>query len=260
MVARFLRSVPLVAEPASKAFPNGGARAGCEAVLRQHLPLVRDVAHGIACRHPPRVEFDELMSWGMEGLFDAYQRYRPDKHASFRTYARFRVRGVILDNLREHDWLSRTARKKAVLFDRTRSRLEALLGRSPREDELAAALHVDIATLRGMAAQTEFGTVSFEDLSHPEHGPNEVDQHMPDRESDPLRTLLEDERAHLVAAALRRLPEKEYAALELYYRRDLTMREVAETLGLSESRVSQLHSQAVERLRAFLRPGFSPSD
>jgi len=233
------------------------AAPSCEAIVRRHLPLVRDVAYGIASRHPPRVEFEELVSWGMEGLLDAYQRYRPDKHASFRTYARFRVRGVILDNLREHDWLSRTARKKAVLLDRTRARLEGLLGRTPREDEVAAALQVDVAALRAMTTQTEFGTVSFEDLGRSDHGRGEVDQHMPDRDSDPLRALLEHERARLIAAALRRLPAKEFTALDLYYRRDLTMREVAEELGLSESRVSQLHSQAVERLRSLLRPGLS---
>jgi RNA polymerase sigma factor FliA len=236
---------------------GGVGASGCDAVLRRHLPLVRDVVHTIACRQPPRVDFDEMVSWGMEGLLDAYKRYRPDKHASFRTYARFRVRGVILDNLREHDWLSRTARKKVVLLERTRSRLEAALGRHPAEDEVAAALQVDITTLRTMAAHTEFGTVSIEDLGATESGRSEVDQHMPDRESDPLIALLGHERAQLVAAALRRLPAKEYQALDLYYRRDLTMREVADELGLSESRVSQLHSQALQRLRAFLRPSLA---
>src|SRR6185369_11039582 len=121
--------------------PSGSA----DAVLRRHLPLVRDVAHQVACRKPPHVEVDELMSWGMEGLLDAYRRFRPDKHASFRTYARFRVRGVIMDNLRERDLLSRTARRKAVLLERTRSRLEARFGRAPHEDEIAAALKIDVA-------------------------------------------------------------------------------------------------------------------
>src|SRR4029453_7060174 len=99
--SRHLR-VPL-STSATFARPSGTA----DAVLRRHLPLVRDVAHQVACRKPPHVEVDELMSWGMEGLLDAYRRFRPDKHASFRTYARFRVRGVIMDNLRERDLLSR---------------------------------------------------------------------------------------------------------------------------------------------------------
>jgi RNA polymerase sigma factor for flagellar operon FliA len=235
-------------EPASWARPTGTA----DAVLRRHLPLVRDVAHQVACRKPPHVEVDELMSWGMEGLLDAYRRFRPDKHASFRTYARFRVRGVIMDNLRERDLLSRTARRKAVLLERTRSRLEATFGRTAAEHEVAAALRIDVAKLRTMTSETEFGTVSVEDLRGTDDRPYDVDRHMPDAESDPLRTVLGRERARLVNAAIRRLPEKEHAAVALYYKSDRTMREVADTLGLSESRVSQLHSQALVRLRAIL--------
>jgi RNA polymerase sigma factor for flagellar operon FliA len=236
--------------------PSGTA----DAVLRRHLPLVRDVAHQVACRKPPHVDVDELMSWGMEGLLDAYRRFRPDKHASFRTYARFRVRGVIMDNLRERDLLSRTARRKAVLLERTRRRLEAQLGRTAGEHEVAAALKIDVAKLRAMTTETEFGTVSVEDLRGSDDRPYDVDRHMPDHESDPLRTVLGRERARLVNAAIRRLPEKEHAAVALYYKSDRTMREVADSLGLSESRVSQLHSQALARLRAILADDLLAAD
>ena len=95
--------------------PFAMPETSADAVLRRHLPLVRDVAHQVARRKPPHVEVDELVSWGMEGLLDAYRRFRPDKHASFRTYARYRVRGVIMDNLRERDLLSRTARRKTYV-------------------------------------------------------------------------------------------------------------------------------------------------
>ncbi len=239
---------------ASAAAPDPFARptGTADAVLRRHLPLVRDVAHQVAVRKPPHVDVDELMSWGMEGLLDAYRRFRPDKHASFRTYARFRVRGVIMDNLRERDLLSRTARRKAVLLERTRSRLEATLGRTPAEDEMASALKINVTKLRTMAAETDFATVSVEDLRTGNDRPHEVDRHMPDHTSDPLRTVLGRERARLVNAAIQRLPEKEHAAVMLYYKSDRTMREVADTLGLSESRVSQLHSQALVRLRGLL--------
>ncbi|MEB2284855.1 MAG: hypothetical protein B6D46_14870 [Polyangiaceae bacterium UTPRO1] len=226
--------------------------ASADAILRRHLPLVRDVAHRIACRKPPHVEIDELMSWGMEGLLDAYRRFRPDKHASFRTYARFRVRGVIMDNLRERDLLSRTARRKAVLLERTRATLEARLGRVPGEDEIAAALKIDLAKLRSMSNEAGFGTTSLEDLGHPGDRVSEIDRHLPDHAADPLRAILGRERARLVNAAIDRLPEKECAAVTLYYKSDRTMREVADSLGLSESRVSQLHSQALGRLRTLL--------
>lgn len=244
----------LTVEPqrAQAPYPACAPGANADAVLRRHLPLVRDVAHQVACRKPPHVELDELMSWGMEGLLDAYRRFRPDKHASFRTYARFRVRGVIMDNLRERDLLSRTARRKAVLLERTRAKLEAALGRVPGEDEIAAALKIDLAKLRSMTSDTEFGTVSVEDLRRPDDRVYEVDRLMPDHAADPLRAILGRERARLVNAAISRLPEKEHAAVTLYYKSDRTMREVADTLGLSESRVSQLHSQALGRLRTML--------
>jgi RNA polymerase sigma factor FliA len=248
-------SAPL-SESSTFARPSGTA----DAVLRRHLPLVRDVAHRVACRKPPHVEVDELMSWGMEGLLDAYRRFRPDKHASFRTYARFRVRGVIMDNLRERDLLSRTARRKAVLLERTRSRLEAELGRTAGEHEVATALGIDVAKLRAMTTDTEFGTVSVEDLRGSDDRAYDVDRHMPDHDSDPLRMVLGRERARLVNAAIRRLPEKEHAAVALYYKSDRTMREVADSLGLSESRVSQLHSQALLRLRAILADDLRAAD
>jgi RNA polymerase sigma factor for flagellar operon FliA len=238
--------------PPNAADPYARPTGTADAVLRRHLPLVRDVAHQVARRKPPHVEVDELMSWGMEGLLDAYRRFRPDKHASFRTYARFRVRGVIMDNLRERDLLSRTARRKAMLLMRTRAGLEATLGRTPGEQELADALKIDLAKLRTMAAETEFGTVSVEDFRMAGDRSFDVERHMPDHASDPLRTVLGRERARLVNAAIRRLPEKEHAAVTLYYKSDRTMREVADSLGLSESRVSQLHSQALVRLRAIL--------
>lgn len=234
--------------------------ANADTVLRRHLPLVRDVAHQIACRKPPHVEVDELVSWGMEGLLDAYRRFRPDKHASFRTYARFRVRGVIMDNLRERDLLSRTARRKAVLLERTRTRLEATLGRAPSEAEVARDLKIDLGKLRTMTSETEFGTVSVEDLRTSDDRPYEVDRHMPDHASDPLRAILGRERARLVNAAISRLPEKEHAAVAMYYKSDRTMREVADSLGLSESRVSQLHSQALVRLRAILADDLLTAD
>lgn len=231
---------------------DGATRAAEDAAVRRHLPLVRDVAQSIASRKPPQVEYDELVSWGMEGLLDAWHRFRPDKHASFRTYARFRVRGAILDNLRERDWLSRTARRKVVLLERTRMRLEAAFGRAPTEEEIARELQIDLRTLRAMNTDTDVGTVSVEDLAPADAQSYDVGQHMPDHKSDPLLAVLDQERTHLVSAALRRLPDKEHAALALYYRSDLTMREVATELGLSESRVSQLHSQALVRLRALL--------
>jgi RNA polymerase sigma factor for flagellar operon FliA len=236
-------------------------RRTADAVLRRHLPLVRDVAHQVACRKPPHVEVDELMSWGMEGLLDAYRRFRPDKHASFRTYARFRVRGVIMDNLRERDLLSRTARRKAVLLERTRTRLEATLGRTPGEHEIAAALKIDLAKLRAMTSETDFGTVSVEDLRTSDDRPYDVDRHMPDHGSDPLRAILwtractPRERGHRSAPR-----EGARGGRALLQERSARCARSPTSLGLSESRVSQLHSQALTRLRAILADDLRGAD
>lgn len=251
-----LLAVNGTARAASQPLANGGAEV-CEATVRRYLPLVRDVAHTIARRKPPNVEFEELMSWGMEGLLDAYERYRPDKHASFGTYARFRVRGAILDNLREQDRLSRTARRRVTLLDRTRERLEALLFRQPAEDEIARALQIDLAELRTMEVEADYRVLSIEEMATVHDGQGDVEQHMPDHESDPFLAVVAKEHARLLVSALRRLPEKEHVAVALYYASDLTMREVGTVLGLTESRVSQLHSQALSRLRRLLQPFFA---
>jgi len=242
--------------------PSRRRRLGTErtdAALREHASLVREVALAIARRKPLHVELEELVSWGMEGLLDAWRRYRSDKHASFPTYARFRIRGAILDNLRSRDLLSRAARRKAVLLDRTRAALEAALGRPPREEEIAEALQLDLGALRRLMVAAEFATVSIEDLPSTTDGACELDAHMPDHDGDPALAVLREERAWLVEAAVGRLPVSEHAAVTLYYRDDLTMRQVGGVLGVSESRVSQLHAQALGRLRGLVHPDLVPA-
>jgi RNA polymerase sigma factor for flagellar operon FliA len=234
-----------------------GADAAREAILSRHLPLVRSVAHALACRHPPRGDFEDLVSWGIEGLLDAYARYRAERRTSFAAYARFRIRGAILDNLRATDPLSRTARRKAILLERTRERLEGGLGRRPTHEEMARALEIDLQALWTMAAQAEYGReISLEDVGVDHDGERDPGEPFPDERADPQLAVLARERLRLVAAAVERLSAKERATVTLYYAKDLTMREVGERLGLTESRVSQLHFQALGRLRALLGAHF----
>jgi len=232
----------------------GSSTASFETILHDFLPLVQGVARKLTSFVPPHVEFDDLVSWGVQGLLEAHQRYRADRGASFGTYARFRVRGAILDNLRRQDHFSRAARKK---LDRARASLEMTLRRQPREEEMAAALRVDLPALRTMAMEANHEVVSIEDVAATHGESGDVNDHMLDHDSDPLLALLVQERRALVVAALRRLPDRERTAMLLYYSADLRMREIALALGLSEARVSQLHAQAKERLRALLARDFA---
>ena len=234
---------------------SGTAR---DAMLRRYLPLVRSAAYALSRWKPPHIDFDDLLNWGIHGLLDAYQRYDPDRRASFGTYARFRVRGTILDNLRAQDRMSRSSRQKAVLLERTHDRLEATLKRAPTEEEVARAIGVDLTAVRAMAAEARAGCeVALGELCacKEEH---DVNEHLADNESDPQLAVLAGERSSLIVAALVGLTAKERVVVTLYYAKDLTMREVAHVLGVTESRVSQLHSRALTRLRLYLGPRLAP--
>jgi RNA polymerase sigma factor for flagellar operon FliA len=225
-----------------------------DATICRYLPLVRCIARLLVRSKPPHVEFEDMVSWGVEGLLGAYGRYDPERRASFKTYASFRIRGTILDRIRSEDHLPRTMRRKAILIERARERLTFALQREPSEEELARSLHMDLAALRAAAGENG-RVISMEDLdgghrARADEGASPPE--LPDYESDPhLRSLLR-ERATLVTDAVARLTAAEQETMRLYYGKDLTMREVASTMGISESRVSQLHAQGIVRLRALL--------
>jgi RNA polymerase sigma factor for flagellar operon FliA len=194
------------------------------------------------------VGLGDLVSSGTLGLLDAIDRYDPRHATLFSTYARFRIRGTILDQLRRLDWVPRSLRDKATVVDRAARSLEARLGRPPSEEELARALGLSLAAyraLRGRLAPVE--SVDHSGIGDGDHAPP-FDR----AEPGPLAALLRRERLCLVVEAIRQLPERDQLLLSLYYRDDLTMKEVGAVLGLTESRVSQLHSQALRRLRGQL--------
>jgi RNA polymerase sigma factor for flagellar operon FliA len=225
--------------------------AGPDDVLRRHLPLVRQVVQRLAARKPPHIDLDDLVSWGIVGLLDAIKKYDPAKEASFSTYAQFRIRGAILDHLRSLDWVPRSVRQKASLIEKVSRRLEGRLGRPPAEDEIAAELGLSLEAYQDLLGRLgDMMLFSLEDLGFG----NTQERLNPERsleinEEDPLGALLTQERVHLVADAIAHLPEREKLVVTLYYREELTMKEVGAVLGLTESRVSQLHSQAMLRLK-----------
>jgi RNA polymerase sigma factor FliA len=234
-------------------------RGDREEVLRRHMPLVRRVVQRLAARKPPHIEIDDLVSWGIVGLLDAMGKYDPRKEASFSTYAQFRIRGAILDHLRSLDWVPRSVRQKASLIEKISHQLEGTLGRPPSEEEIASELGVTLDSYQELLTRVgEMSIFSLEDLGF---GSGEerfnVEQRLEAGEIDPLGALLTRERVDLVTEAVGRLPERERIVVSLYYHDELTMKEVGAVLGLTESRVSQLHSQAMLRLKGTLRGHFS---
>jgi RNA polymerase sigma factor for flagellar operon FliA len=237
------------------------AHSGCgleEAALRRYLPLVRRVARRLLGRVGAPSDLDDLVSWGTVGLLDALGKYEPAREALFSTYARFRIRGAILDHLREIDWVPRSVREKAAAVERTARALEITLGRPAHEDELALGLGLSLGAYRDLLTQIAPVTlISLEDLGFAGGEPELPLEHA---HADPLPSLLHRERLLLVTHAIRQLPEREQLLLSLYYRDERTMKEVGVLLGLTESRVSQLHTQTLLRLRGHLGASSDAAD
>jgi RNA polymerase sigma factor FliA len=221
-----------------------------ETILRRYLPLVRRVAWRFRSGSATQAEFDDLIAWGTLGLLDALGRYDPAREALFATYARFRIRGAILDHLRALDWVPRSVREKAAAVERVARLVETRLGRPASEDEMARGLGLSLAAYRDLLGQIAPMTlVSLDDLRS---GSGDDDLALDRAAPDPLRGLLRRERLRLIAEAIGCLSERDQLLLSLYYCDGLTMREVGSVLGLTESRVSQLHTTAMLRLRATL--------
>ncbi|MDG2307734.1 MAG: FliA/WhiG family RNA polymerase sigma factor [Candidatus Binatia bacterium] len=222
--------------------------------VRKYLPLVRRVVRRLTPRKPPGVEDSELVSWGLGGLLDALQRFDPSKAAAFETYAQVRIRGAILDRLRGQDTTARSTREKAKLLEKTYQLLETRHGRAATEEEVAEELGKSLPELHAILGEIgRGGLLSLEDLSTGRDGKATGEEVLASDSLDPEDAVLERERVEFLAKAVDRLPQKERTVIELYYHEGLTMREAGEVLDLTESRVSQLHSRALLRLRGFLR-------
>jgi RNA polymerase sigma factor for flagellar operon FliA len=217
-------------------------------LFHEHLPLVRRQALNLQVRLPASVELDDLIQAGMIGLLDAVNRYDAGQGASFATFASQRIRGAMLDELRSRDWVPRSVRRNARMLDEAIRRLEQQLGRPPEEREIAAALEVSLEEFRHLLMDANGSQlVALDELPEEESDNLSAAAH-----ATPLAELLEGRRRADLVKAIDRLPEREKLLLGLYYQEDLNLKEIGAVLGVSESRVCQLHSQAVVRLRAAL--------
>jgi len=224
-----------------------------ERMLLEHLPTVRYIARRIHERLPQHVELDDLVSAGVVGLIDAFSKFDHTKKVQFKSYAQFRIRGAILDSLRTLDWSPRELRRKGRAVEEAIRALTQRLGRAPAEQEIATDLGLELTEyqqLLGDLKGLEIGSLHVERTE--DSGDEELAYIPGSPEDDPLFRCLQSEMRERLAGAIDGLPEKERLVLTLYHYEGLTMREIGQMLGVVESRVSQIHSSAVIRLRAAL--------
>ena len=232
-------------------------------LILTYAPLVKYVAGRLGSGLPAHVDEGDLVSYGLLGLIGAIERYEPDRDVKFETYAIARIKGAIIDELRAMDWVPRSVRARARDIERAIAELEAKLGRAPTDEEISKKLGLTQEELDGslteiarssIAALDELWTVSGSGGDQIALIDTIEDADAP----DPQSTLSQTELREAIADAIARLPEREKLVVTLYYYEELTLREIGEVLGVTESRVSQLHTKAILRLKARLggaRPG-----
>jgi RNA polymerase sigma factor for flagellar operon FliA len=221
-----------------------------EKLILEHIPQVRLIARKIHERVPESIAFDDLFSAGVIGLINAIDNFDPRQNVRLKTYAEFRIRGAILDSLRQTDWAPRLKRRQAREFEAAILRAEQRLGRMPEEAEIAAELDLSVDDYRLKLTEMEALNVAEIEFVRDEDESSAILKRVPatDQQSPALQ-LERTELERLIAAAIDRIPKVEKTVLSLYFFEELTLREIAEMMGLHFSRVSQIKSQAVLRLR-----------
>ena len=225
-------------------------------LITEYAPLIKYIAQKIAVRLPSNIELDDLISAGVIGLMDAIEKYDPTRDNKFKTYAEFRVRGAILDELRSQDWVPRSIRDKAKILDKTMVNLEQELGRSPTDEEVAKALQITMDEFHELVHQVRpVSLLSIDDQQTFDNSDKRSIMNLLEgsKSFNPLNQLNVKVVKDIVAKAIEELPERQRLVLSLYYYEDLNLKEIGQVLRVTESRVSQLHAQAVQRLRAKLQ-------
>ncbi len=227
-----------------------------ERIILEHNALIRYIVNRIAVRLPSHIDLDDLHNTGVIGLMDAIDKYDPGKNCKFKTYAEFRIKGAILDQLRSLDWVPRSIRQKSRRLEQAYFEVEQRLGRTASENEIAESLgigleefHFLINQVRGISMVNLDELRSNGDSDQPMYGDIFEDV----KAENPFASLKTRELRQAVAECISALPDKERLVISLYYYEDLNMKEIGKVLGITESRVCQIHTKAVARLRSKLR-------
>jgi len=228
-----------------------------EAMILQYAPFIKYIAHRLAMRLPAHISIGDLIDAGVIGLIDALTKFDPNKNVEFKTYAEFRIRGAMLDELRSLDWVPRSLRQKATQIEKAIHHLEKKRGGPVDDEEIASELGLSLDTYYDL--MNKIKGISFLDVEVLQqkiaHLPGEeiLDLILEKKENDPFHLLSVKELKKIVASAIGDLPPKEKLVISLYYYEEMTLKEIGETLDLTESRICQIHTKAILRLRGKLK-------
>ena len=222
--------------------------------LKQYSSLVRRLAHQMIAKLPANVEIDDLIQVGMIGLADAMTRFDAAQGVQFETFATQRIRGAMLDELRGNDYLSRGTRKQQRSIESAVHKLQQKLGRAPAESEIAREMGIALVEYQELLGKVR-GTqlVYLEDMSGDDGDNDFLDRHVADEVGNPLAQLQDQRMRDALVEAIKVLPEREQYVMSMYYEHDMNLKEIAAVLKVTESRICQLHSQSIARLRVKLR-------
>jgi RNA polymerase sigma factor FliA len=225
-----------------------------ENAVVNYVPLVKRLAHHLVSKLPPSVQVDDIIQAGMMGLMDAANRYEKEHGTQFETYATQRIRGAMLDELRQNDWMPRAVRSSQRSIEKAMSGLEQRLGRAATDSEMANELHMTIGQYHELLNEARgCQLLHLDELGGGDGEEQYLDRHRTDDDGDPS-SQLEDQRFRgALVDAIDHLPEREKMVMGLYYEQDLNFREIAAAMGVTESRVCQIHTQAVARIRTKLK-------
>ncbi|MBA4215846.1 MAG: RNA polymerase sigma factor FliA [Roseateles sp.] len=223
-------------------------------LIKQYSPLVRRLAHQMIAKLPANVEVDDLIQVGLIGLTDALSRFDAEQGVQFETFATQRIRGAMLDELRGGDWMSRGTRRQQREIEVAVHKVEQRLGRAPSEAEIAAEMGLPLAEYQELLGKVR-GTqlVYLEDMTGDDGDENFLDRHVADDAANPVSLLQDHRMREALVAAIKNLPEREQFVMSMYYEHDMNLKEIAAVLNVTESRVCQLHTQSIARLRVKLR-------